>query len=117
MPPPFLFEGAGGFSWREVYALALALVFCVVAWALSPLAPIPDFIPIPGLLDDLILLPVGIMPAKRLPLDDCRKRMKSGTPVGAARRYGVVVVVVIQGGGFRRSDRLRGANSISISPG
>lgn len=40
------------------YAKALGLV--VAAYALSPIDLIPDFIPVIGYLDDLILLPLGI---------------------------------------------------------
>lgn len=40
------------------YAKALALV--VVAYAFSPIDLIPDFIPVLGMVDDLILLPLGI---------------------------------------------------------
>jgi len=48
---------------------------CVVAYAFSPLDLIPDFIPILGYLDDIILLPLGIILAlKMIPKDvlaDC----------------------------------------------
>jgi uncharacterized membrane protein YkvA (DUF1232 family) len=41
------------------YAKALAL--CVAGYALSPIDLIPDFIPVLGYLDDLIIVPLGIM--------------------------------------------------------
>jgi uncharacterized membrane protein YkvA (DUF1232 family) len=40
------------------YAKALAIV--VAGYALSPIDLIPDFIPVLGYLDDLIIVPVGI---------------------------------------------------------
>jgi uncharacterized membrane protein YkvA (DUF1232 family) len=46
------------------YAKALALA--VAAYALSPIDLIPDFIPVLGYLDDLIIVPVGIVLARRL---------------------------------------------------
>ena len=39
---------------------AKALIILVIGYALSPIDLIPDFIPVIGLLDDLILLPIGI---------------------------------------------------------
>ncbi len=50
----------------------------VAAYALSPIDLIPDPIPIIGYLDDLILLPIGILLARSLipaeVMEDCRKR-------------------------------------------
>ena len=46
------------------YAKALALA--VVAYALSPIDLIPDVIPVIGHLDDLVLVPLGILLVVRL---------------------------------------------------
>ena len=45
---------------------AKLLAGAVVAYALSPIDLIPDFVPVLGYLDDLILLPLGILLAVRL---------------------------------------------------
>jgi uncharacterized membrane protein YkvA (DUF1232 family) len=46
------------------YAKALAVV--VAGYALSPIDLIPDFIPVLGYLDDLILVPLGILAVVKL---------------------------------------------------
>src|ERR671933_1645183 len=63
---------------RDTYALYLAardprtpwyakvLAAVVVAYALSPLDLIPDFIPVLGYLDDLLIVPAGIALAVKL---------------------------------------------------
>ncbi len=60
----------------EVPWYAKALALCVVAYALSPIDLIPDFIPVLGFVDDVLLLPVLIWVALRmLPaplLEECR---------------------------------------------
>jgi len=45
---------------------ARAFAACVVAYAFSPLDLIPDFIPVLGYLDDLILVPLGIALALKM---------------------------------------------------
>ena len=46
------------------YAKALAL--CVIGYALSPIDLIPDFIPVIGYLDDLVIVPLGILAVVKL---------------------------------------------------
>jgi uncharacterized membrane protein YkvA (DUF1232 family) len=45
---------------------AKALGAAVLAYALSPIDLIPDFIPVLGLLDDLILVPLGVLALRAL---------------------------------------------------
>jgi uncharacterized membrane protein YkvA (DUF1232 family) len=51
---------------------------CVVAYAVSPIDLIPDFIPVLGYLDDLILVPLGIILVSRMipseVLTECRAK-------------------------------------------
>lgn len=45
---------------------ARLLAICVAAYALSPVDLIPDFVPILGYLDDLLIVPLGISAVLRL---------------------------------------------------
>ena len=46
--------------------MARLLILAIVAYAVSPIDLIPDFIPVLGFLDELLLLPVALMLAVRL---------------------------------------------------
>ena len=79
---------------------AKAFVAVVVGYAFSPIDLIPDFIPVLGYLDDLLLVPVGIWLARKMiPPDvlvECRERaaeeQTSGKPI--SRVAGAVVVAI-----------------------
>lgn len=77
---------------------ARVVALCVVAYALSPIDLIPDFIPVLGLLDDLILLPLGIYLALKLIPErimlEARQRARERAP-GASSRWGAAFVVFI----------------------
>lgn len=76
---------------------AKAIIGITVCYALSPIDIIPDFIPIVGYLDDLILLPAMIMLAiKLIPadlLEDCRNRVKEGIAVN--KKIGWIAAIII----------------------
>ena len=77
--------------------LAKAVAACVAAYALSPIDLIPDFIPVIGYLDDLVLVPLGILLAVRLIPPDLMAEFRAAAqdqrkPVS---RAGAVVIVAI----------------------
>ena len=100
---------------RETYALYLAcrdprvpwyariLAVGIVSYALSPIDLIPDFIPVLGYLDDLILIPLGIALLLRMIPDevmvDCRERaqalLSEGRPVSRTAAAVIVAIWVI----------------------
>jgi len=95
---------------REVVALWLAyrdprtpwgaklLAALVVAYAFSPIDLIPDFIPVVGYLDDLILLPLGVALAlKMIPAEvmaDARARADKALAEGKPVNYWAAAVIV-----------------------
>lgn len=61
----------------RVSKTAKLIVLITLAYVLSPIDLTPDFIPVLGLLDDLIIIPLGIYLAIKLipkeALDDCNQ--------------------------------------------
>jgi uncharacterized membrane protein YkvA (DUF1232 family) len=94
----------------EIYALiiayrdprtpwvAKACALAVVAYALSPIDLIPDFIPVLGYLDDLVLLPLGIaLAVKLIPAGVIADARLTATKVegGAIGKAGALVIALV----------------------
>ena len=95
---------------RETYAVYLAcrdprvpwygrlLAACVVAYAFSPIDLIPDFVPVLGYLDDLVLIPLGIAAVlKAIPpevMAECRDRAAITMAGGKPRNWVAAAVIV-----------------------
>ena len=77
---------------------AKVLAGAVVAYALSPIDLIPDFIPVLGYLDELLLLPLGIWLALRLVpapvLADARRRAEATLERPTSRTAAIVIVAI-----------------------
>lgn len=75
------------------YAKALAL--CVAGYALSPIDLIPDFIPVLGYLDDLLLVPLGIIAVVRMIPADVMAEHRAAATWTAERPLSRTAAVVI----------------------
>ncbi len=83
---------------RRVPWYAKAVAGAVAAYALSPIDLIPDFIPVIGYLDDLIIVPLGILLAIRLIPDVLMKefREEAVRREGRPKSYwGLAAIVII----------------------
>ena len=94
----------------EIHALSLAcrdprvpwyakgLAALVVGYALSPIDLIPDFIPVLGYLDDLVLVPLGILLVRRMipapVLADCRVRADAQMRARGSTHWAAAAIVV-----------------------
>jgi uncharacterized membrane protein YkvA (DUF1232 family) len=75
-----------------------ALTLGIVAYALSPIDLIPDFIPVLGMLDDLLLLPLGIALVIRLipavVLAEARERARHMLETEHPTMRGAAIVII-----------------------
>ena len=115
IPPPGLAARARRWARRikrDTYALYLAVrdsrtpwyakvvAACVVAYAFSPIDLIPDFIPVLGYLDDVIIVPLGILLALKLippeVMADCRAQAEAVRPSSRPRSYlGAAAIIAV----------------------
>ncbi len=79
------------------YAKVLAAV--IIGYALSPIDLIPDFIPVVGYLDDLIIVPAGIaLLIKIIPgdvLEECRSKAQSDLSKKKSRYWVAAIIIVL----------------------
>lgn len=77
---------------------AKLLAAAVVAYAFSPLDLIPDFVPVLGYLDDLVLVPLGIALVIRLVpgpvMAECRERAREAAERPTSWWSAVVIVAI-----------------------
>jgi uncharacterized membrane protein YkvA (DUF1232 family) len=79
------------------YAKALAAL--IIGYALSPIDLIPDFIPVLGYLDDLIVVPAGIaLLVKIIPgdiLEECRAKARSDLLNRKPKNWVAAIIIVL----------------------
>jgi len=83
----------------RVPSLAKILIAVIVAYALSPIDLIPDFIPVIGYLDDMLLLPLGIwLTIKLIPENiwlECQQSAQQQVFTLPKNRRAAIIIVII----------------------
>jgi uncharacterized membrane protein YkvA (DUF1232 family) len=95
---------------RDIYALSLAardprtpwyaklLAILIVGYAFSPIDLIPDFIPVLGYLDDVIIVPLGIYFTLRMippeVMAECRARAEQARPSSKPKNWLVAGAII-----------------------
>ena len=84
---------------KETPVIAKILAFLTVAYALSPIDLIPDFIPVIGYLDDLVILPLLIaLTIKLIPKDmwqNCQSRAENMWKNGKPKKWYYAIPIII----------------------
>src|SRR3954451_9097889 len=71
------------------------LAIAVAGYALSPIDLIPDFIPVLGVLDDLIIVPLGIWLVIELIPEDVMREYRAMASAAAARPVSKAAAIII----------------------
>ena len=81
--------------------LARFLAIAIAAYALSPIDLIPDFIPVLGWLDDLIIVPLGLWVVRRLIPDPLWAELHAAAETASERpssRAGMALILLLWAG-------------------
>lgn len=77
---------------------ARLLAVAVAAYALSPIDLIPDFIPVLGWIDDLVILPLGLLAVRRLIAAPLWSELHASAEAASERpssRAGMILILLI----------------------
>jgi uncharacterized membrane protein YkvA (DUF1232 family) len=84
---------------KDVPILAKILIIITIGYALSPIDLIPDFIPVIGYLDDLIILPFLIfLSIKLIPkeiMGECKEQAKDLWKDGKPKKWYYAIPIVL----------------------
>jgi len=87
------------FKRKDVPVLAKFFIIIAVGYALSPIDLIPDFIPILGYLDDLIIIPFFIfLSIKFIPkeiMDECRNQAMDLWKDGKPKKWYYAIPIIL----------------------
>ena len=83
---------------KETPSAAKAMAALTVGYALSPIDLIPDFIPVIGYLDDLIILPIlAAMTIRLIPkeiLEECKKEAEGLWAAGKPKKWYYAIPII-----------------------
>jgi len=84
---------------KDVPIFAKIIILIAVAYALSPIDLIPDFIPVLGYLDDLLIVPFLVFIALKLiskqTMDECREQAKDLWKDGKPKKWYYAIPIII----------------------
>jgi uncharacterized membrane protein YkvA (DUF1232 family) len=85
---------------KDVKWYKKAFLLLILIYAVSPIDLIPDFIPIFGMLDDIILIPLGVIIAMKIipqsVWEECKAAAENGISIdGKYKKLGAALIALI----------------------
>ena len=84
---------------KDVSIFAKIIIIAAIAYVLSPIDLIPDFIPILGYLDDLLIVPILVFFAiKLIPkhiMDECKEQAKDLWKDGKPKKWFYAIPIIL----------------------
>jgi len=85
---------------KDVKWYQKAFLLLILIYAASPIDLIPDFIPVLGMLDDIILIPLGVLLAIRMipksVWEECKIKAEDGISIdNKYKKMGIILIILI----------------------